>query len=144
VYVSLYKYLGAPFGGVLSGPKPLMARARELRHIFGGTIYHGWQAALPALDALEGAEQRFAAVRAAGDRLLAGLATTSGFAVRRVEDGSNIAFLEIAPARVAGLEQRLKDANIRIAKIADGKLQLGFNESILRRDTGYLLAAFAG
>jgi threonine aldolase len=144
VYVSLYKYLGAPFGGVLSGPKPLMARARELRHIFGGTIYHGWQAALPALDALEGAEQRFAAVRAAGERLLAGLAKTSGFKVQRVEDGSNIAFLEVAPARVAGLEQRLKDANVRIGKIADGKVQLGFNESILRRETGYLLAAFTG
>jgi threonine aldolase len=99
---------------------------------------------LPALDALEGAEQRFAAVRAAGERLLAGLAKTPGFKVQRVEDGSNIAFLEVAPARVAGLEQRLKDANARIGKIADGKVQLGFNESILRRETGYLLAAFTG
>jgi threonine aldolase len=144
VYVSLYKYLGAPFGGVLSGPKPLMAKARELRHLFGGTIYHGWQAALPALDALDGVEKRFAEVRAAGERLLAGLERTPGFKVQRVENGSNLAMLEIAPERLAGLDTRLMRANVRIGKVSDGKVQLGFNESILRRDTGYLLKTLAG
>lgn len=144
VYVSLYKYLGAPFGGVLSGPKPLMARARELRHLFGGTIYHGWQAALPALDALDGVEQRYADVRAAGERLLAGLARTPGFKVQLVENGSNLVMLEIAPERLAGLDERLKRANVRVGKISDGKLQLGFNESILRRDSFSLLKALAG
>jgi threonine aldolase len=141
VYVSLYKYLGAPFGGVLSGSRPLMAKARELRHLFGGTLYHGWQAALPALDALEGAEQRFAQVRAAGERLLAGLERTPGFTVQRVENGSNLAMLGMAPERQKGLEERLRLANVRIGKIDQGKVQLGFNESILRRDTGYLLRA---
>jgi len=121
-----------------------MAKARELRHIFGGTIYHGWQAALPALDALEGAEKRFADVRAAGERLLAGLERTPGFKVQRVENGSNLAMLEIAPDRLAGLEERLKRANVRIGKVSEGKVQLGFNESILRRDTAYLLKTLAG
>jgi threonine aldolase len=144
VYVSLYKYLGAPFGGVLSGPKPLMAKARELRHLFGGTIYHGWQAALPALDALEGVEKRYADVRAAGERLLAGLERTPGFKVQRIENGSNLALLEIAASRLAGLDERLQRANVRIGKISEGKVQLGFNESILRRDTGTLLKALAG
>jgi len=144
VYVSLYKYLGAPFGGVLSGPKPLMARARELRHIFGGTIYHGWQAALPALDALDGAEQRYARVRAAGERLLAALERTPGFRVRRIDNGSNLAMLEIGPERLAGLDERLRKANVRLGKLNDGKVQLGFNESILRRDTDYLVKALAG
>jgi threonine aldolase len=144
VYVSLYKYLGAPFGGVLSGPKPLMAKARELRHIFGGTIYHGWQAALPALDARDGVEERHARVRAAGERLMAALERTPGFKVRRVDNGSNLAFLEIAPERLAGLEERLQKANVRLGKLNEGKAQLGFNESILRRDTGYLMKALAG
>jgi threonine aldolase len=144
VYVSLYKYLGAPFGGVLSGPKPLMAKARELRHIFGGTIYHGWQAALPALDALDGAEERYARVRAAGERLLAALERTLGFKVKRIDNGSNLAMLEIAPTRLAGLEERLQKANVRLGKLNEGKAQLGFNESILRRDTDYLVKALAG
>jgi threonine aldolase len=144
VYVSLYKYLGAPFGAVLAGPKALMARARELRHIFGGTIYHAWQAALPALDALDGAEQRFANVHAAGERLLAGLERTPGFKVQRVAEGSNLAGLEIGAQRLNGLEERLRAANVRIGKVNEGKVQLGFNESILRRDTGYLVKAFTG
>jgi threonine aldolase len=121
-----------------------MARARELRHIFGGTIYHGWQAALPALDALDGAEERFARVRAAGERLLAGLERTPGFKVQRVENGSNLAGLEIAAQRQNGLEERLQAANVRLGKLNEGKVQLGFNESILRRDTGYLVKALAG
>jgi threonine aldolase len=144
VYVSLYKYLGAPFGAVLSGPKRLTTRARGLRHVFGGTIYHGWQAALPALDALEGAEKRFAAVRAAGERLLAGLARTPGFTVQRIENGSNLANVQIAAWRLEGLEARLQRANVRIGKVNEGKVQLGFNESILRRDSAYLLKALAG
>jgi len=144
VYVSLYKYLGAPFGGVLSGSKPLMAKARELRHLFGGTIYHGWQAALPAVDALDGVEERHARVRAAGERLLAALERTPGFKVKRIENGSNLAVLEIAPQRLAGLEERLQKANVRLGKLNEGKAQLGFNESILRRDTDYLLKALAG
>lgn len=144
VYVSLYKYLGAPYGAILSGPKALMARARGMRHLFGGTMLHAWQAALPALDALNGAEQRWAAVRGAGERLLAGLDQAPGFKVRRVEHGSNIAFVDIAKERQAGVAARLQQAQIVTGRINDGKLGLSFNETMLRRDTGYLLAAFTG
>jgi len=144
VYVSLYKYLNAPFGGVLSGTRAMMAKARALRHQFGGSIYNGWEAALPALAALDGVEQRWAAVRAAGDQLLAALDATPGFRVQRVEQGSNIAVLEIAPARLAGLEARLAQAQIRLRAVKDGKAELFFNETLLRRDTASLRAAFAG
>jgi threonine aldolase len=144
VYVSLYKYLGAAFGGVLSGSRPMMARARELRHMFGGAIYHGWQAALPALDALDGAEERYARVRAAGERLMAALERTPGFKVKRVDNGSNLAMLEMSTARLAGLDERLQKANVRLGKLNEGKAQLGFNESILRLDTDYLVKALAG
>lgn len=144
VYVSLYKYLNAPFGGVLSGTKAMMAKARALRHQFGGSIYNGWEAALPALAALDGVEQRWASVRAAGDKLLAALDATPGFRVQRVEQGSNIALLEIAPERLAGLEARLAQAQIRLRTPRDGKVELWFNETLLRRDTASLRAAFAG
>jgi hypothetical protein len=52
--------------------------------------------------------------------------------------------LEIAPERLAGPEERLKRSNVRIGKVSEGKVQLGFNESILRRDTGFLMKALAG
>jgi threonine aldolase len=144
VYVSLYKCLGAPFGAILAGPKPMMQKARELRHIFGGTICHAWQAALPALDALEGIDARFAAVHGAGRQLLDGLDKVPGFTVRRVEAGSNIAFLDLSPERQAGLEERLEQAQISTHPLVAGTMELRFNESLLRRDTDYLLAAFIG
>jgi threonine aldolase len=121
-----------------------MARARELRHIFGGTMQHAWQAALPALDALDGAEQRYAAVRAAGERLLARLEKTSGFKVHRVENGSNIVSLDISAQRLLGLQERLTQANVKTRAPVNGRIELAFNESLLRRDTDYLVAAFAG
>jgi threonine aldolase len=99
---------------------------------------------LPARDALEGAAERYARVRAAGERLMAALDRTPGFKLRRIENGSNLAMLEIAPERQAGLEERLQKANVRLGKLNEGKVLLGFNESILRRDTDYLAKALAG
>lgn len=144
VYVSLYKYLNAPFGGVLSGTKAQMAKARELRHIFGGTLLHGWLAALPALDALDGFGERFATVRQAAERLLARLDKTTGYKVHRIENGSNIAYLEVSPNRADGLAERLKSAHIEMGHLRDGKLELMFNETWLRQDTDRLVAAFSG
>ncbi len=144
VYVSLYKYLGAPFGAILAGPAPMMKRARELRHLFGGTLRHAWQAALPALEAIEGVEARFTALHRAGEQFMHRLDQIPGFKVHRVEHASNIAFLEVSAQRQAGLEERLKRALIRARPVADGKIELNFNESILRRDTDFLVAAFAG
>ncbi|WP_266170034.1 threonine aldolase family protein [Dyella subtropica] len=143
VYVSLYKYLGAPFGAILAGTKTTVAKAREMRHIFGGTIYHGWQAALLALDGLDGFEQRFARVRVAGDQLLAGLAKVDGLTVQRVEHGSNIHFLQVASGRQQGLVQRLRAANIHVGDIEQGRLSLTFNETLLRKDPGEIVKVFA-
>ena len=35
VFVSVYKFFGAPFGAILAGKQELIAQARELRHTFG-------------------------------------------------------------------------------------------------------------
>jgi threonine aldolase len=142
VYISLYKYFGAAYGGVLSGSKQHMTRARELRHVFGGTMKQGWQAALPALDALDGAEQRFADVRAAGERLLAGIAQLPGFQVHRVEDGSNIAYIAPPAHRIADLQEQLRAAGVIVRAPTAGRFELRFNETLLRRDPAWLIAAF--
>src|SRR5690606_26948752 len=52
VYVSLYKYLDAPFGAVLAGSKADIAQARDLRRVYGGALYQGWMPAALAYDAL--------------------------------------------------------------------------------------------
>ena len=144
VYVSLYKYLGAPFGAVLAGSKAQMAQARELRHIFGGLIYHGWMPALLALDTAQGFAERFAKVRQAGDRLLTALGSIDGYTVKRVPNGSNIHFLEVATARQAGLAERLQKQDILVGGMKDGRLMLTFNETLLRRSPEAIARVFAG
>lgn len=144
VYVSLYKYLGAPFGAILAGSKAQMAQARELRHIFGGLIYHGWMPALLALDTAQGFAERFAKVRQAGDRLLTALGSIDGYTVKRVPHGSNIHFLEVATARQAGLAERLQKQDILVGGMKDGRLMLTFNETLVRRSPEAIARVFAG
>ena len=143
VYVSLYKYLGAPFGAILAGDKKLIARAREMRHVFGGTIFHGWEAALVASDNLSGFEQRFAQARKAGEELLRLLGEVPGITVHRVEHGSNIAFLELSKHLEDGLAERLSKQDIIIGQIEDGRLPLTINETILRKPAATIAAAFS-
>jgi threonine aldolase len=143
VYVSLYKYLGAPFGAILAGDQASIEKARELRHVFGGMIKQGWQAALPALDALPGFADRFILARARGEQLLAGLESAGGFTLERVPDASNICFVRIAPARLAGLTERFLVADIQ-AYLKDDRMTFYINESILRRPVDLVLKAFLG
>ncbi len=144
VYVSLYKYLGAPFGAVLAGNKATIAKVRELRHAYGGLIYHGWQSALPALAALPGFQERFIAARAAGDRLFEGLQAAGGFEIKRVPDGSNITVVDVSPARATNLQTRLAKADVHVRPVVDGKMLIWVNETIGRQSTQELVGAFTG
>jgi threonine aldolase len=144
VYVSLYKYLGAPYGAVLCGRKDLVARARDMRHVYGGMIYQGWQAAVPALDALPGFSDRFLQARGRFDTLLAGLQSAGGFTITPVPNGSNITQVQVSPERLHGLEARLAAADIRAHIAPDGAMPLFLNESILRRPAQDLLHPFLG
>jgi len=144
VFVSIYKFFGAPFGAILAGKKELIDEAKELRHTFGGLIYHGWMAAIPALGACDGFEVRFTQAHLASEKLLDGLQAAGGFTVQRVENGSNIAFAMVSAERQKGLMDRLAKADIRIPPIVDGKMKLWWNESILRRPVEEIVAAFVG
>ena len=143
VYVSLYKYLGAPFGAVLAGNKATIAKV-GLRHAYGGLIYHGWQSALPALAALPGFQERFIAARAAGDRLFEGLQAAGGFEIKRVPDGSNITVVDVSPARATNLQTRLAKADVHVRPVVDGKMLIWVNETIGRQSTQELVGAFTG
>jgi threonine aldolase len=142
VYVSMYKYLGAPFGAVLAGNKTTIAKVKELRHAYGGLIYRGWQSALPALDALPGFQQRFTVARAAGERLFEGLQGAGGFEIKRVPDGSNITVVEVSTARAANLQARLAKADIHVRPVVDRKMLIWVNETIVRQSTAELMKAF--
>ncbi|MEP7158244.1 MAG: beta-eliminating lyase-related protein [Chloroflexota bacterium] len=52
VYVSFYKGLGGPAGGMLLGDEEVIAEAREWRHRHGGTLFNMWPYAAAALAGL--------------------------------------------------------------------------------------------
>ena len=143
VYCSLYKALRAPFGAVLAGPMPMVAQARELRHVIGGLIYHGWVAALPALEALNGFNDRFTRARAAANEVLAQL-QKGGYTVQRIPNESNIAYVTPTPQQAAGLKQRLASADVlaRIGK--DGRVPFFLNDTLLHQSPAAIAAAFLG
>jgi threonine aldolase len=144
VYMSLYKYLDAPFGAVLMGTKKMIDRARSMRHTFGGLIFTGWQTALPVLHTLPTFQQNYLQAYGRFTRLLAGLQNTRGFDVERVPEGTNVAFVRISSDRLRGLTERLAAADIFALKPVDGLMPLYANLSILRRSPEELLALFTG
>ncbi len=144
VFVSLYKALHAPFGAVLAGRKEHIAQARDLRHVYGGLIYHGWIAALPALDALDGFTDRWTRSRAAAELVFARLQAAGGYTVRRIPNESNIVYLQPAEARLHGLPERLREADIRARIGKDGSIPFFINDTMLHQSPDAITAAFLG
>jgi threonine aldolase len=144
VYVSLYKYLGAPFGAVLAGPAARIAAAREWRHLYGGLIYQGWAPALLAMDGFASFPAAMARAHAAGDALVAALSASGRVRPRANPHASNIIQLEMSEADAAAAFERGRAANVRVAKWADGAVPLYVNASILRRPVPELARVFTG
>jgi threonine aldolase len=146
VYVSLWKYLGAPFGAILAGSEALCADLYHERRMFGGSLPGAWMAAALALRGLEGFEERFAAALARGRDLCTALSAMPGVDARPFPDGSNIFPLRLPP-RVdrAGFAAALRGRGIVVGVDAAPAefLVLTVNTTILRRRLDELVAAFA-
>ena len=144
VYVSLYKYLDAPFGAVLAGSKAHIAQARELRHVYGGLLYQGWIPALMALDALSTFPARIARAHATAEELIGAL-QASGHVRRRPDpDASNIYQLEMPKALAEAAFERGRVAGVRIGRWSAGTIPLYINATITRRPVAEYVRLFLG
>jgi threonine aldolase len=144
VYVSLYKYLDAPFGAVLAGSKADIAKVRDLRHRFGGTIYQGWECAVPALAALDDFDARHRAAFTAADQLFAALKAQGLAAVKPAVNASNIRQLVVKPKLADGLFDRMRMAGVRMLKPENGVVEVYINDTITRRPVEDYVRLFAG
>ena len=97
VYISLYKYLGAQGGAVLSGPKQLIDQMQHHIKIHGGTIYQNWHNAALALDKLESIEKILTEVKVRSEDLVKSLNRLEGIHITHVENGTNIYQVECDP-----------------------------------------------
>ncbi|MEE2692082.1 MAG: beta-eliminating lyase-related protein [Pseudomonadota bacterium] len=144
VYISLYKYLDAPFGAVLAGPKDVIEKARHLRHLYGGLIYQGWVAAAPALESMKTFPTEIARAHLHAEKLFAALESSGRARLRRVANASNINFIEVDAAAAEGLFDRCRLAGVRAARPKDGALVFFTNETILRRPVEEYVQLFLG
>ena len=144
VYVSLYKYLGAPFGAVLAGSKEDIAEARELRHLFGGALYQGWMPALLAQDALQGFRARIGQAHLRMRQLIGALVASRKVRDRSSPDASNIHWLEMSKAVADAAFERGREAGIRIGRWQDGRVPIHANTTILRRPVDEYVGLFLG
>jgi len=134
VYLSLYKYLGAPFGCVLAGPADLLDEAYHERRRFGGGLYQMWPAAVIADHCLDGHMERWAETIPHAEAVLAILAEDPSLAVERVPEGTNVVFLRPVSGRIdaKSLQADAGKAGLRFPAVEGGRLALKINETWLR------------
>ena len=97
VYVSLYKYFGAPFGAILAGTAEFTDGLYHDRRMFGGGLASANFAAALALHGIDGFEGRFNSAMARASALFDKInGLLEGINVERFEHGSNIFPLQLA------------------------------------------------
>jgi threonine aldolase len=145
VYVSLYKYFGAPFGAILAGPASLIDGLCHERRMFGGGLPSAALAAAAALEGLPGFEERFAAALAKAHDLFVGLSELPGLCVAPFEHGSNIFTLHVDDGTdrkrfIAALAER--EVVVAESDQPADFLPLTVNVTMLRQPNEQLVAAF--
>ena len=145
VYVSLYKYFGAPFGSVLAGTAEFCDGLYHDRRMFGGGLASANFSAALALKGAEGFEERFNAAIKRATTLFDKLNTLAGIHVGRIENGSNIFPMDLS--RDLDLEKFVKILQEHSVSVSLGdpdsrRGTLRVNISILRQDVEVLFATF--
>ena len=145
VYVSLYKYFGAPFGSVLAGTAEFCDGLYHDRRMFGGGLASANFSAALALKGAEGFEERFNAAIKRATTLFDKLNTLAGIHVGRIENGSNIFPMDLS--RDLDLEKFVKilqehSVSVSLGDSDSRRGTLRVNISILRQDVEALFATF--
>ena len=146
VYVSLYKYLGAPFGGILAGGGEFIEGMYHDRRMFGGGLAQAGLVAALALRGLAGFEEVFASAMSRAQDLFVDIDRLPGLSITPFEHGSNIYPLRIGePTNPARLAESLARRGVFIYP-DDGSdtVDLHVNTTVLRRPREAIAGAFSG
>lgn len=145
VYVSLYKYLGAPFGAVLAGSAGHIETIRRQAAIYGSTLFNGWVAALPALDGLKSFRQDYEAAWARGEELLSAI-SASGYSLRAPVGGmgTNVHHILMSEDQAKAILTRAAAREIYFHEWSNGALPVQINTSILNQPLDDIASIFAG
>ena len=145
VYVSLYKYFGAPYGAILASTEEFCRDLFHHRRMFGGGLSSAALAAALALEGVEGFEDRFAQAMSKARCLFGELNSIPGLSVGSYEHGSNI-FPFTLPSGV-DLERfanRLAEFRVFVNAGEEDRVSphLTVNTTILRQSNEQIVSAF--
>jgi threonine aldolase len=138
VYVSLWKYFGAPNGAILAGPADVIDGLFHVRRAFGGALWSVWPFALVARHLAEGFLERLGAGIRVSEAVFAALKDAPGLAIERVPNGTNVFGLRTT-ADPKTFAARLKEQGVVVPTAsADGGSFPRVNEAWSRRSAGAL------
>ena len=145
VYVSLYKYFGAPFGAILAGTEEFCRNLYHDRRMFGSGLSSASLAAALALEGMEGFEERFARAMSKAGELFVELNQLRGIDVKVYEHGSNIFPVSLdedvdAERLIEELSNHLLFANADEDNAT--KVHLTVNTTILRKSNEEIVSSF--
>ena len=146
VYVSLYKYFGAPFGAILAGTTEFTDGLYHDRRMFGSGLASANFAAALALQGIDGFEKRFNRAMTQARALFDEINALKNINVEPFEHGSNIFPLKLesdvdSPRFVKTLEAHSVSVS-RPDSDHVGRIMLTVNPTILRQDTQDLFYTF--
>ena len=146
VYVSLYKYLNAPFGAILAGDRAIIDGLYHERRMFGGGLNQVWLAASLALHALKSFATDYREVIKRTGRLAEMVTSLEGFGFDSIPMGTNVFRLRL-PEHVDPEFFRTSLEGENILLPTSEKAFNGFfiktNESLLSADLDTIGAAFS-
>ena len=146
VYVSLYKYFGAPFGAILAGTAAFMDGLYHDRRMFGGGLASANFAAALALQGIDGFEERFNRAMTRARALFDRINVLESVNIEHFEHGSNIFSLKLeAGVDSTRFVEVLEEHSVSVSAPDDdhaGRILLTVNPTVLRQDIQELHCAF--
>ena len=146
VYVSLYKYFGAPFGAILAGTIEFTDGLYHDRRMFGGGLASANFAAALALRGIDGFEECFNRAMARATALFDKINGLEGINVEHFEHGSNMFPLKLESNIDSKRFVKTLGAHSVSVSPPDADhsrcIMLTVNPTILRQDIQDLLFAF--
>ena len=146
VYVSLYKYFGAPFGAILAGTTEFMDGLYHDRRMFGGGLASTNFAAALALQGIAGFEERFNRAMIRARALFDKINALESVSIERFEHGSNIFPLKLESDVDSTRFVKTLEAHSVSVSPPDGDhaghIMLTVNPTLLRQDIQDLFYTF--
>ena len=146
VYVSLYKYFGAPFGAILAGTVEFTDGLYHDRRMFGGGLASANFAAALALQGIDGFEERFNRAMTQAGALFDKINALKSINVEPFEHGSNIFPLKLESD--VDSTRFVKTLEVHSVSVSPpdsdhvGRIMLTVNPTLLRQDTQDLFYTF--